>query len=176
MIQKTLKPLSILILAGVGLWLAPSALAENSLKANEAALSFSVANESFTLGGRYLVSPDLAVLGQFGFKSVDLDNGADRSGTSFEVGAGIRKYLSTQSELAPFIGAGIAFFSEYDPGKDDNTRGIGLDAHFGAEYFLGKRFSTEAAVGVRFETKSNDTDETTFGTVNSAVGVNFYFP
>lgn len=166
MIQKTLKALAILAVAG--LWLAPSALAENSLKKHETALSFSIAEEGIDLSGRHFIGDDLAVLALFGFQVTSNDE------SRFDIGVGIRKYL-LKADLAPFIGTDVAYLSSETP-KGDTQSEFAVDVHFGAEYFFHKRVSAEAKMGIEASSVSDGEDQASFRTFISAAGLNFYFP
>jgi hypothetical protein len=177
----TIRTLGKLFLAMslIGFWpVAASVAAENSLKKESKAFSIEVGDEDFILGGRYFIGPDMAVLGEFGFLNESVSNGVDNSGSSFSFGIGVRKYLSTNAEFVPFVGAGFSYLSLYNSATDDDVNGFELDANFGAEYFFARRFSVEGSVGLAYQTFSDDAtdvEETRIGTFDSSLGVNFYF-
>ena len=148
-----------------------SAHAERNLKMGDKALSFSIAQDDFVLGGRYFVTPDLAALAEFGFQAVSNGN----SGTDFTIGGGVRQYFTKRSDLLPFVEGTLIFISDYKSGAAGTTEsGVEINAGVGLEYFLAKQVSIEAAVGMGLKTISDGADVTTFGTTQSAVTVNFY--
>lgn len=181
MSKKALIFLFPVLAAGLVLIGAGNASAENSLRKDAKGLSFSVANSDILVSGRMLVQNDLAVLVGFGFNRAD----NDETKLDYKISAGLRKYLGT-SDLAPYVGGNI-FYTHDDevigggPGASLVTeRTLGLDGHFGAEYFFTKMMSAEAQVGLDITDKTNagnvkGADETAIGTFSTAVGINIYF-
>src|SRR5512146_2579810 len=103
--EETMKRLVIVILAvalifGISVG---NASAANGLKEGQVGMSVDV-NNDFILSGRYFLTNDLAVIGQFGFGI----NGNDGDGTDIGIGASVRKYI-TKDDLAPFV-AGTIFY------------------------------------------------------------------
>ena len=146
-----------------------AALAERNLKMGDKALSFSIVQEDFVLGGRYFVTPDLAAVAEFGFQAVSNGN----SGTDFTIGGGVRQYLTKSSDLHSFVEGTLIFISDFNPGNNSTESGVEINAGVGLEYFLAKQVSVEAVVGMSIKTISGGDDVTTFGTTQSAVAVNF---
>ncbi len=150
--------------------LTANASAANGLKAG--AFSFGVnVNDDFVLSGKYFVANDLAILALFGLGQ----KGGDASGTDLGIGAGIRKYLSTE-DFAPFFGGVVSYRSTRD-GDLKETSIMGL---FGAEYFFEKRFSVEGNVGFGYTSTDTTTGpttvtENTLGTQRFGLNLNFYF-
>jgi hypothetical protein len=158
--------------AGIG-----SASAANSLQQGTFGINIDAvnSNENFVITGKYFLLKDLAVLAGFGFGV----KGGDADGTDFGIGGGIRKYLKTD-DFAPFVGGG--FF--YSDTRDGDQTDLIIFGELGAEYFLHKQFSVEGSVGVGYQSSETETTagnvrtnykETTFGTIRSAISVNFYF-
>jgi hypothetical protein len=119
------------------------------------------------------VSKDLAVYGGFGLQ---IDSG-DADGTYLSLTAGVRKYLRVD-DFAPFVAGQFSFISvdrdEPLPAADLDV--IDFAALFGAEYFVGKQFSLEGAIGFGFgQASSGNVDDTYFGTRTVGVHANFYF-
>jgi hypothetical protein len=147
-------------------------VAAASLDAGMGAVSFSVAEEDLILSGRFFPADRLAIIAEGGISAISNDD----SGADYSIGAGIRKYILVDTNLAPFLGAAITFFSDYLEATDKNEDGVEMNVHFGAEYFFGDRFSVEGSMGIAFETITTGEDHTRFGTARSALGANFYFP
>lgn len=125
--------------------------------------------------GKYMLASDIGLLAGLGFGS----KGGDLKGTDFELMIGARKYLKT-SDVAPFAGAKLNFYSRDDGANVDGTA-FQILGEVGAEAFLLKQFSIEGSVGIGYVTgenkdnNGNKTKASNFGTANAGVSVNYYF-
>ncbi len=160
-----------------------SAFAANSLQQGKTSISVGMgdsvvgtvgnAADVVDLSARYLITKDMAIIAGFGLR-VD---GGDADATYLSLAGGVRKYLKVD-DFAPFVGAklSLAMFEDDNAGIDLTQ--VDVSAVFGGEYFLGKQFSLEGAVGVGFGLISDDnadTDSNYFGTRTVGVNANFYF-
>ena len=161
MIKKG-KVIGLVLLGIIGLS-SVSAHADRNLKMGDKALSFSIAEEDFVIGGRYFVNPNLAALAEFGFQAVSNGN----SGTDFTIGGGVRQYLAKSSDLHPFVQGTFVFVSDFNSFSDSTENGVEINAGVGLEYFVAKQLSVEAVVGMGLKTISDGEDVTTFGSAQS---------
>lgn len=180
-----MKKLAVVVLTFVlaaAIW-PGNASAANSLKQGTFGFNVDV-NDDFIIAGKYLVSPDIAVLAGFGIGI----RGADAEGTDIGITAGIRKYLKVD-DFAPFVG-GTAFYSTTE---DGDVKNLSLMGEAGVEYFLHKQFSIEGKVGFGYtsqETKTPGTPQniggvqipttntvktTNIGTERFVISFNYYF-
>lgn len=180
--------MTLALVAAIGIG---NASAANSLQQGNISASvgmgdsfFNHSNEAFApidtvnLSARYLLTKDLAIVGGFGFEV----GGGDIDSTYFSFTGGVRKYLSA-NDFAPFVGGQLtyaAYEEENSVGvKTDDVNMIDLSAMFGAEYFVGPKFSLEGSVGIGFGKFEDDVtpnnDRTVFGTRTVGVKANFYF-
>jgi len=167
----------------VGLAMAGTASAENSLKSGAKALSFGIKdNNGIEVSGRLFVNHDVAVLAGIG-----LDHKSnDETTTDYSLSGGFRKYIG-MADLAPFLGVNASFtrreviVNAVPTGTDVKSEGtFGLDANFGLEYFFARQVSAEAQVGLGLSSvhhvNGSDANVTELGTFSSGVTVNFYLP
>ncbi len=176
----------LLFVASVG-----SAFAANDLREGAGAISVGMGDSIFSnnvmpgmttyinnvadINGRYLVQRDVALYGGVGFQS----DGSDANAGYFSIKAGARKYLKVD-DLAPFIEGQLGFATVSVQGEHTLSV-VDLAALFGAEYFLGKQFSLEGAVGfgvgqAKQTTGAKDgATDNYFGTRTVGVHANFYF-
>jgi hypothetical protein len=180
--------LALVLVAGIGIG---SASAANSLEQGNISVGvgmgdsfFNHNNEFFgptdvlNLNARYLITKDLAIVGGFGLEV----GGGDFDSTYFSFTGGVRKYLST-NDFAPFVGGQLTYaaYEEENPAGATvvDLNMIDLSAMFGAEYFVGPKFSLEGSVGIGFGQFNDDinanSDRTVFGTRSVGVKANFYF-
>jgi hypothetical protein len=168
--------MAMVISAGIG-----SAFAANSLQDGNMSISVGMGDSIFgTVGvdvidisGRYLITKDMAIIGGFGLRT----DGGDADATYLSFTGGVRKYLKTD-DFAPFASAQLTIAMEEDDVANTDQTAFDLSVLFGAEYFLGKQFSLEGAVGVGFGQISDDVadaDDRYFGTRTVGVKANFYF-
>lgn len=169
--------------------LAGSAFAANSLQKGKFGISVgmgdsvfshkaipnvdAVVNDVVDINGRFFASNDMAIYGGFGLQT----DGGDADGTYLSLTIGARKYLKVD-DFAPFVGGQLSYITvKSDPNIVDLSV-IDLAAMFGAEFFVGKQFSLEGAIGVGLGQASDDltnSDDTYFGTRTIGVRANFYF-
>jgi len=130
-------------------------------------------NDVVDINGRYFVAKDMAIYGGFGLQT----DGGDADGMYLSLTVGARKYLKVD-DFAPFVGGQLSYITvKSDPDIVDLSI-IDLSAMFGAEFFVGKQFSLEGAIGVGLGQASDDltnSDDTYFGTRTIGVRANFYF-
>jgi hypothetical protein len=179
--------LALVLVAGIGIGTASAA---NSLEQGNISIGVGMGDSYFNhsnefvsgdimnLSARYLITKDLAIVGGFGFEV----GGGDIDSTYFSFTGGVRKYLST-ADFAPFVGGQLTYAAY----EEENSLGvttvdqslIDLSAMFGAEYFMGPKFSLEGSVGIGFGQFNDDinanSDRTVFGTRSVGVKANFYF-
>ena len=132
-----------------------------------------IVNDVVDINARFFAAKDMAIYGGFGLQS----DGGDADGMYLSLTVGARKYLKVD-DFAPFVGGQISYITvKSDPDIVDLSI-IDLSAMFGAEFFIGKQFSLEGAVGVGLGQASDDLtnkDDTYFGTRTIGVRANFYF-
>ena len=165
------KLISALVIASAIGGFATSASAESSLKAGLFGISIGIGNDSDMIGGRYMLSNDLAVGGSVGFGI----NGGDADGTDISFGIGARKYIK-QATVSPFIGGRFGYTST----NGGDNKGFLFAAEFGAEAFLAKNFSVEGSIAFGYSSdeqcqqggcgKVNRLGTQTFG-----ASLNYYF-
>jgi hypothetical protein len=169
--------------------LSGSAFAANSMQPGKFAISVGMGDNVFShkaipnvnamindvvdINARFFVEKDMAIYGGFGLQT----DGGDADGTYLSITVGARKYLKVD-DFAPFIAGQLSYITvKSDPNIVDLSI-IDLAALFGAEYFVGSRFSLEGAVGVGLGQAKDDlsnADDTYFGTRTVGVRANFYF-
>jgi len=169
--------------------LAGSAFAANSLQQGKFGISVgmgdsffshkaipnvdAVVNDVVDINARFFASKDVAIYGGFGLQT----DGGDADGTYLSLTIGARKYLKVD-DFAPFVGGQLSYITvKSDPNIVDLSI-IDLAAMFGAEFFVGKQFSLEGAIGVGLGQAKDDLtnkDDTYFGTRTIGVRANFYF-
>lgn len=176
--MKRILVIAVAFVMIMGLGAATASAAGNSLKKGSLGFSAGFDNTAETnLSGRYFFTNNVAMTATLGMET----HGADMDSDYLAIGAGVRYYLSNDG-FAPFV-VGRLLLSQYeesDPagGKIADTSTIDFSVGFGAEYFLHKQFSLEAAVGLGFGTSSDDVanlDDTYFGTDTLGVSATFYF-
>lgn len=177
--------LAIALVTAVGTGTASAAAADNSLQQGNMSVSVGMGdsifgttmNDVIDLSGRYLITNDMAIIAGFGFRT----NGGDADASYFSFMGGVRKYFKT-GEFAPFFGGQLKVVLEEDDAAappEDRTV-FDLSAMVGAEYFFGKQFSVEGAIGLGFGQITDDngvteTDDRYFGTRTTGIRANFYF-
>jgi hypothetical protein len=180
--------LALVLVAGIGIGTASAA---NSLAQGNISVGVGMGDSFFNhsseffaptdvlnLNARYLITKDLAIVGGFGFQV----GGGDIDSTYFSFTGGVRKYLST-ADFAPFVGGQLTYAAYEEENNlgvtTDDVSMIDLSAMFGAEYFVGPKFSLEGSVGIGFGQFNDDinanSDRTVFGTRSVGVKANFYF-
>ena len=172
--------LALVFAVGIG-----SAFAANSLQQGKMNINVGMGNsvvaavgndaDIVDITGRYLISKDMAISVGFGLRT----DGGDADAQYLSLAGGVRKYLKID-DFSPFVAAKLALVMNEDDVAGVDQTIFDLSAVFGGEYFLGKQFSLEGAVGVGFGRIANDTaggdvDDTYFGTRTIGVSANFYF-
>lgn len=137
-------------------------------------------NPLVDLSGRAFLSKNVALTGGFGFQM----NSGDLKGNYFNFNVGARKYLKID-DFAPFLGVQLSYTTWDGKLKDAAAKYVDasvfdLGIMFGAEYFLGKQFSVEGAVGAALGKASTDIndvshDSSFFGTRSFGIRGNYYF-
>lgn len=166
----------------IGMTLAGTASAENSLNAGAKGLSFGIVDSVIEISGRMFLQGDLALLAGFGL----LHSDNDENTTDYSVSAGMRKYLK-KTDLAPFVGGILSYHrEEFEVIRTGSTvsveseKTLEIAGVFGAEYFFARQVSVEAQVGLGIADVRNvngsGADVTSIGTFSSGVTLNLYFP
>ena len=133
----------------------------------------------FLVKGKYLISKDMAIHAGLGFHVNDSGAAANAKSTDFGFMGGVRKYFKTD-DFAPFMGGKLQYLS-VRVGTNDVTD-LALIFEAGAEYFIGKQFSVEGAIGAGYGSRESQpaaggvkTKATGLGTATYNTSVNFYF-
>ena len=127
---------------------------------------------SLNIGLAYLPSDHLSIRSELGFRTQKDTSGARNSEFTFT--GNVWYYLHTAESMSTFIGGALGFGSE-SAASGSVTSLFSLSGYFGAEYWIGQRFSWFGHIGLVYASYSVAGKPASDVFTSATTGLTWYF-
>ena len=158
---------------------------ESMLKAGSKSIAFSI-NEDIEVRGSYFLNPNWSWLIGIGYLQTKIESDYSLVGRSdgkfktYILSTGARYYF--YKEEVNFFTEGLVSYRHSEIDSSGFTqKGTGIELNIGVEYFIAKPLSLSGTVGFNYLNSKEEGDgslvfkQRDFGSLQSAVQINFYF-
>jgi len=114
------------------------------------------ASPAGALGARYMITDNIAVRAMLGFL-----NNSSTTTTGYDLLGAFEYHFAGKGGVSPYVGAEIGYSGQAASGGGPTPSDFGVQAVFGAEYFLSSNFSWGGEASLGFDSATSAVPATT---------------